>query len=109
MTNFVQSGGMFGADWPTTRPEFGAVFVANLSRNLSRIQGGFLGKFMANVLRGAKASSQLGLGHLWRQLWHPEFSPHSLHVVVHAWGRGSAGGLGVISLQRWPNQQWPLC
>ena len=51
VANFVQFGGMFGADWPTTRPEFGAVFVANLSRNLPRIQGGFLGKFKANVLR----------------------------------------------------------
>ena len=52
--NFVQFGGMFGADWPTsatTRPEFGAVFVANLSQNLPQIHGGFVGKFMPNILR----------------------------------------------------------
>ena len=48
---------------------------------------------------GAKASSHLGLGHLWRQLWHPEFAPHSLHAAVALCmhGAGGAGGLGVIS------------
>ena len=109
MTNFVQFRCMFGADWLTTRPEFGAGFVATLSRNLPRIQGGFLGKFRAGfwasswqMFCGAKASSQLGLGRRWRQLWHPEFAPHSLHVLVHVHGAGGAGGLGVISLLAQP-------